>query len=113
MSLEAWGDGGMEADPVFDETRVEEAFRDGLRACREYMARFVEQGGDVQTAASIRANWNPAWGIDEGRIDGEISIDPWGMTTELHARCRANTERLMDEGYASAAAHPSTQEGGK
>ena len=30
------------------------------------MARFVEEGGDVVTAASIRANWNSQWGIDPG-----------------------------------------------
>jgi hypothetical protein len=41
-------------------------FRAGLLACREYMARFVEQGGDVATAASIRANWWPSLGDDPG-----------------------------------------------
>lgn len=41
-------------------------FRAGLLACREYMARFVEQGGDKTTAASIRANWWPQLGIDPG-----------------------------------------------
>jgi hypothetical protein len=41
-------------------------FRAGLLACREYMARFVEQGGDAQTAASIRANWWPQFGADPG-----------------------------------------------
>lgn len=41
-------------------------FRAGLLACREYMARFVEQGGDAQTAASIRANWWPQLGADPG-----------------------------------------------
>jgi len=98
MSIEAWGDEGLEADPTFDETRVEEAFRDGLRAAREYMARFVEQGGDQQTADSIRLNWNPAWGADDGQMTGELWIDPWAMTSELRARCRANTERLIDAG---------------
>ena len=39
-------------------------FRAGLLACREYMARFVEQGGDKATAASIRANWWPRLGDD-------------------------------------------------
>jgi hypothetical protein len=42
-------------------------FRAGLLACREYMASFVEQGGDKDTAASIRANWWPALGPDPGR----------------------------------------------
>lgn len=41
-------------------------FRAGLLACREYMARFVEQGGDKTTAASIRANWWPSLGDDPG-----------------------------------------------
>lgn len=41
-------------------------FRAGLLACREYMARFVEQGGDTTTAASIRANWWPSLGVDPG-----------------------------------------------
>lgn len=41
-------------------------FRAGLLACREYMARFAEQGGDSATAASIRANWWPSLGHDYG-----------------------------------------------
>ena len=41
-------------------------FRAGLLACREYMARFVEQGGDKTTAQSIRANWWPHLGDDPG-----------------------------------------------
>lgn len=41
-------------------------FRAGLLACREYMARFVEQGGDTVTAQSIRANWWPQLGDDPG-----------------------------------------------
>lgn len=42
-------------------------FRAGLLACREYMAAFVEQGGDKSTADSIRANWWPSLGPDPGR----------------------------------------------
>lgn len=42
------------------------SFRQGAQACREMMARFVEQGGDATTAASIRANWPPSWGPDPG-----------------------------------------------
>lgn len=34
----------------------------GASACREVMARFVEQGGDPATANSIRLNWSPTWG---------------------------------------------------
>jgi len=39
-------------------------FRAGFIMCREYMARFVEQGGDKTTAQSIRANWLPLLGED-------------------------------------------------
>lgn len=41
-------------------------FRAGLLACREYMARFVEHGGNPDIAQSIRANWWPALGPDPG-----------------------------------------------
>lgn len=41
-------------------------FRAGLLACREYMARFVEQGGNPVVAQSIRANWWPSLGEDPG-----------------------------------------------
>lgn len=41
-------------------------FRAGLLACREYMARFVEQGGNASIAQSIRANWWPSLGDDPG-----------------------------------------------
>lgn len=87
MSYEAWGDGDEGGDGVTDERCEEiakEAFLRGAEVCREMMARFVEQGGDASTAASIRANWNPNWGADRGRIDGEDytaisgqAFDPW------------------------------------
>lgn len=71
MSLEAWGDEGSE-DCGFTDDRVAEiglaCFAKGAQVCREMMARFVEQGGDSTTAGSIRANWNPTWGDDPGRI---------------------------------------------
>ena len=47
-------------------------FRQGAQACREMLARFVEQGGGPTRgihailAESIRANWNPQWGPDPG-----------------------------------------------
>lgn len=73
MSLEAWGDEGL--DGYFTEERVEqigvELFRVGAQMCREMMARFLEQGGDVAHAASVRANWNPEWGEDPGRPSDE------------------------------------------
>lgn len=59
-----------------NEERVEEAFRDGAQACREMMARFVASENE-NTAASIRANWNPSWGEDPGKLDGEIPVGPW------------------------------------
>ncbi|MDA8251634.1 MAG: hypothetical protein M0Z28_21030 [Rhodospirillales bacterium] len=72
MSYEPWGDDDQ-GDCGFSEDRVGEigtaCFRRGAQICREMMARFVEQGGNATTAASIRANWNPAWGDDPGRPD--------------------------------------------
>ena|SRR5687767_8053500 len=41
-------------------------FQRGAQAMREMLARFVEQGGDAVTAASIRANWHPGWDEDPG-----------------------------------------------
>ena len=79
MSLEAWGDDGMDGhDGCVSTERAEEAFVEGAQAAREMLARFVEQGGDAVTAASIRANWHPGWGKDPGKLDGPIPIDPWG-----------------------------------
>lgn len=49
----------------FDQS-ISIAFTDGAQVMREMLARFVEQGGDATTAASIRANWNPQWGDDPG-----------------------------------------------
>jgi hypothetical protein len=77
VSLEAWGDEPWDSNDMFTEDQVAQAFIDGARACREMMARFVEQGGDAATAQSIRANWNPAWGDDPGKLDGEIYQDAW------------------------------------
>lgn len=58
------------------EERAEQMFVAGAQACREMIARFVEQGGAHATAASIRANWHPGWGDDPGRPDDVIG-DPW------------------------------------
>ena len=76
MSWEAWGDPPDDIDMNTDE-RVEEAFDAGARACREMIARFVEQGGETALAESIRANWNPGWGNDPGPIAGPIPADAW------------------------------------
>ena len=42
--------------------RFQWGFREGAAACREMIARFVEQGGHHDIATSIRANWHPGWG---------------------------------------------------
>lgn len=63
-------------DGYVTEERAEEMFVLGAQACREMMARFVEQGGDAVTANSIRANWHPGWGKDPGKLDA-IPNDAW------------------------------------
>jgi hypothetical protein len=55
-----------EAQQGYENPVAQVAFRAGFLLCREYMARFVEQGGDAPTAASIRANWIPTFGPDPG-----------------------------------------------
>ena len=76
MSFEVWGDGDDGLDGYVSEERAEEVFFTGAQAMREMLARFVEQGGDVITAQSIRLNWNPAWGTDPGKPD-KIAEDCW------------------------------------
>lgn len=71
MSYEAWGE--PDEDRGFTEDRMDDAFRDGLQAMREMLARFVENGGDATTAMSIRANWNPDWGPDPGKPESIAS----------------------------------------
>ena len=77
MSYDAWGDGDDGLDGYVTEGVAEECFVRGLQAMREMQARFVEQGGDAITATSIRANWNPAWGTDPGKLEGDIPGDAW------------------------------------
>lgn len=64
----------MHANRYITEDRADEAFKAGLRAMREILARFIEQGGDnmpgvsyKDLATSIRLNWRPSWGDDPGR----------------------------------------------
>lgn len=52
-----------------------EDFQRGAQAMREMLARFVEQGGDATTAASLRANWHPGWNDDPG--PPPAVIDTW------------------------------------
>jgi hypothetical protein len=55
MSLEAWGDeGNVGPDGYVTEERAIELAIGAAQAMREMLARFVEQGGDATTAASIR-----------------------------------------------------------
>ncbi len=71
------GDDGIDDHEGYvTEERAEEMFTLGLQAMREMLARFVEQGGDTTTAASIRANWNPSWGKDPGRPES-VASDAW------------------------------------
>lgn len=74
MSLEAWGNDGLDGpDGYVTDERAEELFVAGAQAMREMLARFVEQGGDHSTAMSIRANWHPGWGPDPGRPDDVVA----------------------------------------
>lgn len=62
-------DSGVHEDCVTTEDAAK-CFTSGLQAMREMVARFVENGGDTPCQAlaeSIRANWNPSWGVDPGQ----------------------------------------------
>lgn len=76
MSYEVFGDND-EDDGRVTTARAEELFISGAQIMREMLARFVEQGGDATTAASIRANWVPDWGKDPGKWEGPIPTDCW------------------------------------
>lgn len=67
MSYEAFGDDDTGHENCPTEEQVKQSFVTGAQAMREMLARFVEQGGDRSTAASLRANWPPSWGDDPGR----------------------------------------------
>ncbi len=75
MSYEVWGEPDDD-ERGFTEDRMEEMFALGAAQMREMLARFIEQGGDAQTANSIRLNWNPSWGKDPGRPI-RIAQDAW------------------------------------
>lgn len=69
MSLEAWGDDGLDGpDGYVTDERAEEYFVGGLVAMREMLAQFIEVQ-DPTMAQSIRANWKPEWGNDPGKPD--------------------------------------------
>lgn len=42
------------------------AFRDGLQAMREMLARFIQERPDLNIADKLRRVWHPAWGPDPG-----------------------------------------------
>jgi hypothetical protein len=92
----------------------------GAQACRELMARFVEGQGNATLAMSLRANWNPSWGTDPGRVDsasgsteqprltvheeagldGSVGFDqrgPIGETSNGEARAHDGETRLLAE----------------
>jgi hypothetical protein len=81
----AWAEcATLKALRKFDEQR---GFRKGAAACRETIARFVEQGGDATMAASIRLNWNPDWGPeptpqDLAREGGPQAAEPQQNSAE-------------------------------
>ena len=69
MSLEAWGDEGLDGpDGYVTDERAQEYFIGGLVAMREMLAQFIEPQ-DPTMAQSIRANWKPEWGKDPGKPD--------------------------------------------
>lgn len=73
MSYEAFGDDDTGHEDCPTEEQVRDSFVTGARAMREMLARFVEQGGDKTTAASLRANWNPSlWGAEPGGVVGAL-----------------------------------------
>ena len=77
MSYEVWGDGDEDDNGMINEEEAEELMRFAAAWMREMLARFVEQGGDATTSASIRANWIPDWGKDPGKMEGPIPSDLW------------------------------------
>ena len=77
MSYAVFGEPDESMDGYVTDDRAEELFIEGAQAMREMLARFVEQGGDTTTAASIRANWKPSWGKDPGRPDS-VKDTAWG-----------------------------------
>lgn len=63
----------------------EAAFVHGAQACREMMARFIEQGGtetECAIAESVRLNWHPGWGLDPGPLTGSIPYNSFGESAE-------------------------------
>lgn len=66
-------EGADQPDGYVTEEVCEDAFRHGAQACREMMARFL-QDVEPEIAASIRANWSPSWGDDPGPLDPALPV---------------------------------------
>lgn len=77
----------------WSDEEMELAFIAGAQACREMMARFVEQGGDDSTAASIRANWNPAWSLADPGAPASVEDDPFGTLYAIKDAIVAKAEQ--------------------
>jgi hypothetical protein len=85
------------AEQQFD-AAIEASFRRGAQACREMMARFVENGPPTDhkvLAGSIRANWHPGWGDDPGRPN-EIAHNAMGDTEERDIERARFAQRAVD-----------------
>lgn len=73
------------SDAEMDIALSEAGFVHGAQVCREMLARFVENSPPTDMkvlAGSIRANWHPGWGVDPGRLSGEIPDNPLGDLAE-------------------------------
>jgi hypothetical protein len=77
---------------------IKASFRQGAQACREMLARFVENSPPTDLkvlAGSIRANWVPGWGDDPGQ-PAEIARNALGDTEERDARHSDFARRAVD-----------------
>lgn len=81
-------------------------FVQGARACREMMARFVEGQAGAGLAASIRANWNPDWGIDPDRVDSTSGLPaPPRLNAHEDQTVRSGTARPDERRSAGTASN--------
>lgn len=70
------------------------------------LARFIEQGGDRTTAASIRANWSPAWGADPGGLTGTLPTPGDDPPMVLPTECAMHIRKLSIRGLRTEPASP-------
>lgn len=76
--------------------------RRGAQLCREMMAKFAAYQGQPMLAMSIRANWDPAWGVDPGAPTEAPEPHRCAGYTECR-KCRANDD---DERQHAAPGEP-------